>query len=526
MKKLLIALAMVVLTLTLLGAAPAVRAATTAGFNPVYIEGFGPELLFNANWTAANQAKVQAEINHMASMGTGIVRVMIWIESSGVISPPGNGSNRATFTDQYYEMIANFPQLIQMYQNANIKVDITFGNDWMSGGPSGQGYTKWWQTCWGNNSTGWNNFLTDSTLWVQGIVNSIEASPYAGAVLYYDIQNELSSHWEPSGTYYSYSVWYCAQIYDWGNIPTAKKGISINTDYVNDLNYLFTWFNPSRPLKFIDFHAYPASTGDAQYNVNTTYNTLKGRIPSGWGCTVVCGEIGYNTTSESLEPTQNQLVIGMLNKAKTASMPYIMAWTFNSLQACPNSGGYAFSKEWFSDPWNHPKDVMGAWAANMNMCSNADVETVSGGMPTGWTYGANYGPISGSSGGPSTTDACTGSYYYRLNDNTVGDDIYTLTPWVSVPGGNRLYVNAFVRSSCENVFLAFHEYDANHNWLRFQAGPTIQTPGWLYYNYQRTCGGWSAPLLSNTRYILLGACAHISSSPGYLDTDCYSISNR
>lgn len=495
-------------------AAPRPAQATgVSGFNPVYIEGKGTELLTNANWTAANKAKMEADIDQMASLGTGIVRIMIWPECSGMIISQNAGGY---LNSDYNEIVANIPDLIRLYQERGIKVDVAFGNDFLNGGPNGS--QSWWQ--WAFGTGGFANFEALSLQWMQGIVSSIEASPYAANVIFYDYHNEVSSNWGPNVP----AKEYVAYMWDWAGVPAAKKGCSINTDYIDDFNYLLGTMQ-NRPLKMVDFHAYPNSTTDVNYNIESTYDKVKAKVPAGWGgSTVIMGEFGQGGTSWS-ETGQSPIYVGLLNKASAKGIPYYMAWDFEPLQGYgPGTAcGFSFYQEWYSDPYNWPKDMMGGWSVARNLCYNPDMETTTGVWPSNWTCGSGGGPITGSYGGPSQSDSATNQRYYRISATVYPDDIYALSPYINVTGGKYLYINSFIRSNCSNLYIAFHQYDANNNYLGFTAGPSFNPPTWQFYNYQRMAGPWRVQLAPTAAKILVGVCGHVYSNPTYLDIDCISV---
>jgi hypothetical protein len=84
--------------------------ASTFGFN-YWPHGYSCRALDNANWTAL-RPQVAADFDHMASLGSGVVRLMFWPQESGFRLKETFGGGE--FTSQFYEQTANVPDIVRL----------------------------------------------------------------------------------------------------------------------------------------------------------------------------------------------------------------------------------------------------------------------------------------------------------------------------------------------------------------------------------------------------------------------------
>lgn len=474
------------------------------GFN-YWPGGYGCEVLTNANWTTANKNVIRADLDHMASLGTKVIRLMFWPQSSGwTITENGAG----TFDSTFNQITSNLPLLLSYIKDRDMKIIIAFGNNYLDlKCPDGR---PWWKWAYGNN--GFNSFFTDSYTWVNGIATACQNSSSASSILFYDYQNESYSGVEHQWAYIN-------QLYDNVTvIPSGKRGCSIlhvPADSDNLANYLGT-----RTLNYVDFHSYPAHNE----NVSSCYTQVKNKFPN---ATVILGEFGCSTESSS-EQTQNTKVSGFIDAAISSNIPYYLHWMF--VDRAPNASNQQFGMINYNTDLHArlPKDVLGTVSTKLNSASNPDMEILTGSQPTNWSAGGTQ-TITSFTGINDSLNAATGSKYARLRvDNKTSGSVWISSTFFSIDGKTKVHANAYYRSNLANVKLALHFYDANNNLISSSTGITTTT-SWAWNNYSQRVGGsqsWTIP--SNAKKAILAIVGDISSSGGtqYLDVDTVSAFAR
>lgn len=474
-----------------------VRANSTLGFN-YWLPGYASNVLDNANWTSANRMAVQVDLDHIASLGGGVIRLMFLSEASGIYNP-----------SELAEQTTNLPTLLGYCSERNIKVIICFGNDYLNGINRDTG-NEWWKDFYGNNYQGFTNFLYATSNWVNGFVDACESSPYSSSILYYDYQNEYNQ-------YTPYVGWYCTFLYDWSHVPAGKRGISVlnvdptspNTDDVNDLRYEL---GTTRTLDFVDFHSYVNFNSDLE----RCYDSVKARFPS---ATVLVGEYGKSSDDVGVqggEAGQQAMVLDLCTRAKNKNIPYNLVWMF---------GDNTFGNFGMAYNTYDPKDVLGGMSALNNLIYNPDAELVSGGRPIGWAAGSS-GSIIFSTGGPSAADAAANNYYARIQCNTPNASVWMNAPTITVTGGTKLFVNSYIRSNMRDVFMLVNEYNSNWGFIKRESGPLYQPTGWSMNNYLARAGSWSAQLDGATHYVIVSVLGTGNGGQSYLDVDVMSASTR
>jgi hypothetical protein len=488
-----------------LGLSKPARATSVAGMN-YWPAGYSCTVLQNANWSA-QKSVVAADLDQMASFRVGVIRIMFWPEASGFLI----SSSGPSYTSAFYEQKANLPEFIGMCQSRGIKVIISFGNSYQSGGDGTSSTNRWWMNAYGNTVAGYTNFLNDTKLWLNGFVDAVLASPYGANVLYFDYQNEYN-HANP------YEAWYVTFLYDWSNVPAGKRGVSVlqmNSD-ADDLQYQLG----TRHIDFVEFHSYPAISFNS--NIENCYDHMVALFPT---TTVLLGEYGRQCPTTAEETAQKNTVVDLATRSINKGIPYFlnwMLWDGAISSATDHTTAWGFSAD-------SPKDALGAMTEKLNLVYNSDAETISGGVPSGWG-GAGSGNTNFMAMGPSTIDAASNSYYARLQALDVNEMVWMTLPYIDVAGGERIYADFYFRSSMQNVRVAINEFDANWNLTRQQYGPGYSPTTWSYKNYLHTVGSWSLVLQSSTRHVIVGINADgratWSPNSAYLDVDCASVAVR
>ena len=472
--------------------------ASTFGFN-YWPHGYSCRALDNANWTAL-RPQVAADFDHMASLGSGVVRLMFWPQESGFRLKETFGGGE--FTSQFYEQTANVPDIVRLASERNLKVIIAFGNNYFDAGNGTSGH-RWWM----NHYTDFSTFLGDTRTWVNGFVNAIESSPWRSAVLFYDYENE----------YYRenpYMGWYLTYLYDWSAIPAGKRGVSVLhvPQDVDDMkSQLQTGGGPNlgnRPLDFVDYHSYPAVNHNS--NIEAAYDIVKSRFPSS---TVLLGEFGRTNTGPADEGAQQQTVLDLMSRARAKGIPYYLNWMFWDRVPGSDPVGTA----WGYDP-HSPKNVLGGASDLLGLVDNPDMEVANGSRPASWDVGGSV-PVTLflMSGDPATN-----LRYARAQTSSLGS-VWLVSYLTPVTGGKRVFVNSYIRSNLQDIRMNVAQYDQFLNSTQNLSGPAFTPSGWSFNNYLHRAGSWSATLRPDTRYIIVSVSGTVVSAPGYLDVDAASV---
>jgi hypothetical protein len=503
------------LALLVLGSFTA-QAASTLGFN-YWPTGYDNSVLDNVPWTA-NKARAQRELDHMASLGCGVIRLMLYPQDSGwwlqqttqVCGANGgtNGPGGSVFCSNFTDgQTTNIVELINMCKARNMKVIVAFANYFQ--GTDNTGHYLWrnfYLPLAGNDDIlAYTHFLWDVQHWIDGYVNSIQANPSAASnVLYYDIQNEYYRG-------FVYSDWYSTFVFDWSAIPEVKAGHSVLS--VADAEALRVAMG-ARTLHFTDIHCYPR-TNTPESNLEWAYDQMRAKFPSS---TTIMGEFGAQTPTYT-EGQQQDTVKDVATRAKNKGIPYHVHWTFLD-GSLPPTENYALG---FSD--HVMKDAMGGLSSVENLIYNPDLELLTGGVPTSWGFGSSSGNnTTFTAGGPSQANACTNSYYGRITRTAASGSVWMNVPPFNAtnPSGKKLYLNFFLRSSMTNIYPAIYEYDSGGHFIRTQTGVSYTPSTWMWYNYLACVGTQSFPLATNTSLIRISIVGTSMSNPSYLDVDTIS----
>ena len=526
------------------------KSATRFGFN-YWPQGYGCNVLTDANWNEANKAAIKSDLDLMRSLDARIIRLNFW--PSGCGFEPAQGIS--SFRPEFNQIQKHLPELMKMLHARGLKVIIAFANTYLSSGPeeNNPDGLRWWQLSYvgySNTPDGFTAFTNDSVKWINGIISAVEATHPANAtVLYYDYQNEYSQRVPKIGQYLRI-------LYDLGRAPAGKRGISVLEVPVDVDAGAHSLKNEikSRFLDYVDFHSYPA-TAQCPFNadVGQVYGYIKSKFP---GSVIVLGEYGGRALQqEDLsaasgrncdgvfahvrwdEPQQVEVESAVINGSRGSSIPYVLHWMlWDYTPAAP-------PPRLLDDPNNNelqvfgigykphqPKDVLGMYASYFSLAPNPDMEIVSNETPQGWAAGGDQ-PVQLVSAGPSTSDAATKSYYARIvRTKATNKAVWIQSDLIPAAGGSQTYFNAYVRSNMSKVRLEINEYNASRKKTRTVSGPMF-TPcrnqascvEWHWHNYLHSVGSWSITTRRDTRYVIVAVLGRPNVAPAYLDVDAVSL---
>jgi hypothetical protein len=470
---------------------------------------WGSAALDDANW-AVLRPTVVADLDHMASLGAGALRLVFWPEANGF-----QMGNPATFPPEHSQQARNLVDLLSLCATRNLQVVIAFGNNYFDSGPDATNPCKesrWWQCTYGNTTEGFTSFLTDCKTWIDGYVQAVESSPYRSTVIYYDHQNEYFGNRPFMG-------WYLTFLHDWSAIPRGKHGCSVLRvpEDVDDLLYQLTaGGGPEqgrRRLDYVDFHSYPDQGVNAY--IESCYDYVRSKFPDS---TVIAGEFGYRSESEA---EQSAGVTDLTRRSKSKGIPYCLNWL---LWDDHSIGGFA-NTTWGYNP-DTPKHVLGTMAAEVGLLANPNFELDDGGepaKPVAWEPGGSV-PVTLAVVGPSGAPTAALHRYASLSTSQAGL-VWLSSYEAAVIARKRLYINAYLRSNMKTVWLNVIEYDANRASIATQSGPGFTPTDFRFASYLHRVGSWSVEIGPNTYYVIVNVSAE-SVGPSFLDVAAVSAAQR
>jgi hypothetical protein len=467
-------------------------------------QGYGPDALTDANWRTLRPI-VAADLDQIASLGGGVVRLMFWPELSGFhLGGKGGGGQ---FTPELDEEARNLVDLLSLAYARGIQAIIVFGNSYFDGG-NGQPGHRWWQDAYAS----FTPFLADTKRWVDTIVNAVEGSPYRGDVIYYDYENEYFTDHPNMGLYLTY-------LYDGSAVPMGKRGVSL-LNVAHDLDDLRHQLDSAvgpelgrRRLDFVDFHSYPPGLNP---DVKASRDAVQALFPDS---TVLLGEFGGEAATAAAEDAQQQVVVDVVAKARANGVPYYLNWMLWDDTPAPS-----LKFAWAYDR-HRPKNALGAVVAASSLVANADFEQRNGAVPAAWSAGGTV-PVELFAMGPARSDAATNGSYGRVRVQTAGNAWLSSSPFAVTHGG-PLFVDAYIRSNMKWASVDVHEYDASMHELRMTEGRPFAPTGWSYNNYLQRVGSFSVWLGSDTRFVVVAVGGETGAElPAYLDVDTVSVSQQ
>ena len=489
---------MLALGTPLAGADNGSETAPRFGFN-YWPQGYGSEALADANW-AQLRPVVEADLDHMASLGGRVLRLVFWPQLSGWTIDP---TTFAVTFDQV-DMAArsrNLLELLRMARARRMSVILCFSNNWFE--LDHHEGTRWWELAYPSFSA----FLKHSVAWVNAYVQPVRNSFESPTILYYDYESEYSAAHPNIGRYLT-------TLYDLVPVSPGQRGLSV-LRVPEDLDHLIGSLG-NRPLDYIDFHSYPyGPVPPLNPDIPGTIAAIKLRLPA---ARLLLGEFGWQAEAEADEAAQSDTVLAIATVARqqpdlTAYLHWTL-WDRSPYTVPPLVWGWAYEHD-------RPKDVLGTMAATSSALANSDMEQTSSDKPAGWTADGTV-PVDLTAMGPAG-DAATNALYARVHAAQPGI-IWLMSATQPVSSSGTAYVNAYVRSNMNTVYLQVREYDALGQVIRLDRGPSVHPPGWRFWSYLHAAGSFHVLLTPNTRSVALAVVGD-GGAPGdvYLDVDAVSM---
>jgi hypothetical protein len=320
--------------------------------------------------------------------------------------------------------------------------------------------------------------------------------------------------------------WYVTFLHDWSAIPRGKHGISVLKvpDDVDDLQYqLANGGGPElgrRRLDFVDFHVYPDQGANA--NAEDCFNHIVEKFP---GCTPLVGEFGYLSV---VEDQQWAGVDELTSRCKTKGIAYYLNWL---LWDDHSIGGFA------NTPWGYdvhtPKRVLGGMAAKVGLLANSNFDVIDAeGRPVAWEVGGSIPQemltlvvkpdvpdVLGDTGTAAT------HRFASISASQPGS-VWLSSAEATVVPGQRIFVNAYLRSNMQNVRMNIIEYDSNRAHVADHNGPPFTPTDFRFGNYLHRAGSWSVQLSPSTSYVIVNVSADCPTGVSYLDVAAVSAAQR
>ena len=485
------------------------QAESNFGFN-YWPRDYGCNILTQANWTAPHKSLVQSELDQMASLGASVLRLMFWPQDSGYGLQPLAQGGGACWNNDFNEERANLIELLGFCRARGFKVIISFGNDYQSQGNGKPGH-RWWMNAYGDSPQAFTRFVSDTRTWIRGFVDSIERSPLASTVLYYDFENEYCAR-NP------YGGWYASYLYDCTGVPAGKRGYSVLRVPEDSID-LNARLGAGRPLNFVEFHSYPSLGANA--DVESCYDQVKAVFP---GATVLLGEFGRTCTKPGEEAAQQTTTLDVATRARAKAIPIYLHWMLwdNAPPFPDQTAGWGYRT-------HSPKDVYGGMSALLNLCPNPDMERVTRGVPEGWSAGSSDDLHQFLAQGPSVSDAATNAHYARLRHQAGAATVWLRSPAMAIDGsgGNKkLWLNCYLRSNMRHLSMSVSEYDVSGRMIARTAAPAVNPGDGSWQNYLALTGPWSKTLQSDTHSVIVGIGGSATANPSFLDVDAVSVGSR
>jgi hypothetical protein len=477
-------------------------------------------------WPALVPA-VSKDLDLIASMGGGVVRLVLWPIAhrwSGdpavwkITGGPGGDEVRQ---ELLATQAANLVELIKLCRDRGLRVTVTFANTYLRRGGRASDRQFEWEWAYPPEDGGWDGFLRDSLLWVNGYVKRIESNPdpsVRSTVIAYDYQNEVGARLFP----------YVNQIYDRSAIPRGKRGVSL-LSVAADVSALKDALG-SRHLDYIEYHSYP---GGSNPQTTAAYHTLARAFPDS---TVILGEFGQITPGTCDRPSideasQAQTVTNKILQARSVGISYFLHWML-----WDSSPPYRDQLLGLGYGPDCPKDALGSMITLTSRLSNPDMERIVSGKPQDWRANGR-GPGEGyqielKSQGSAEDAAATNGKYARLIVRTPPGRAWISSRSIAVRGGDALWVNAYVRSNMKDVGLGVTQIRSDDRVVR-TPGPSFTPTEFAWKSWLHHVGSWKVCLHPLTTKVIVGVRGNANSTQGspvaaryYLDVDAVSAATR
>jgi hypothetical protein len=480
------------------------------GFN-YWPNGYTSDALSPANWPSV-KPQVEEDLDLMASLGAGYLRLMLWPDKSGyeidVFGPPHFDAGVVG------AFAANLLDLVELCEARGIRVAVVFANTYLTrlNSPC-ELCAPTWRIGYplGTEEEARPQFHAESAAWIETFATAIQTSQYKNVVIYYDLNNESSG----AQSYQADADLYVNAIYDavGDTIPVGKRGLSLaNVGFASpgDDEIHFATQLGVRRIDFVEFHSYPngnnASPSPAHADVEAGVDALS-QSDAFPNSVVVVGEVGRpsgGTEGESgQQTTLTDLAGRLLDRSWPEDAPCVPATAPQLASPVPWLANWGFwdytpTHQYFGDlgirSTAGPKDAWGAIGECFSAIPNSDFEQTGTSPPHFVADGidldlAELDPtLARWTGG-----AATNGSFARLT--AAGEStIWLSSESVAVRPRSRVFASAYFRSSgCGTVRIAIAQYDGEQQQLpgsKIGADSVLPQDGeWHLYRLRDAQGG-------------------------------------
>jgi hypothetical protein len=478
----------------------------------------------NDNHWAVLKDQVRSDLDHIASLGGGFIRFMWNMQDNLNIKATGEHIKPVL-----EEQSRNLTEMLRFLDERNMKIILAFVNTPLT--------RDNWQEGWGADTAG---FYSDCMRIVNTVIEACEQSEYAGAVLFYDLQNEIQK------PYYDWG----AHVYDHCTAPAAKKGFSVGTA-LHNAGLFKEYMGPSRPLSFVDFHSYP---DNPQRDPLPAIELFRELFPDAILC---MGEFGAELEREPCNYDEN-IQLGEVEKrmlvAQQENLAYYGIWSFYDRPGLLKFGVMADHDE--------PRNMHGLISGHFGLAENSDFELILSGMPRSWSAWPSGGSsmtvesvesasvenirerycLTASQGnGPDSYESIERSMRapvknafcrIRLPAGSPSDTIAILSDSFLIPAeAERLYLNCFMDTGpgIRYADMTLIQMDDTGSEISRHSSPALDPSDAGWRNLLHHAGSWSVPIAENglkARIMIRGLAHPQADKDAVLQMDAVSVAAR
>jgi hypothetical protein len=499
--------------------------ASTFGFN-YWPAGENSASTLGPRWPLL-QATVARDLDQIASIGGRVIRIALtpkgnhstgdqgaWRISAG---PGGDLVKPHVLRTQ----VGNLIRLIKLCRERGLKVIVGFNNNFLRRIPNVEPIQYQWEPAYPPEDGGWQGFVSHALAWLNPYVTAIEwnSDPTVrSTVIAYDYQNEMG----PTRNVQVYP--YLTYLYDNSTIPPGKRAVSV-LSVANDVSALKSALG-SRHLDYVDFHSFPEGNNP---QVQTAYRTLVGAFRDS---TVFLGEFGHATPGSCIAPSPDeqsgiQTLASTIGQARSNVIPYFLHWMLwdNAPPQPRQIRGLGYEP-------HCPKDALGGMLRLTSRLNNPDMEELVSGRPVDWRAGGKGSrptfAATLSARGSAEDVAATNRRYARVRVQSPPGFAWLRSRPIPVNGGDRLSVNAYVRSNMKAVAVGVTQIRADRSVVRTK-GPSFNPVGSSWNNWLHRTGPWGVCLDPRATEVIVTVRGYAgvldplpAGSPYYLDVDAVS----
>ena len=456
----------------------------------------------------AHKFTASADMDFMKSLGVKVIRLVFWPAPSGY--SPRTSTSQALAALKLAELKRHLPEFVRMAARRDIKVIVGFTNDYLRTCDNEEnpmvcpGTTERTTFYWkrflpeipgATEDQKFNYLVTTGLDWIHSIYSIFEDNDLMDRVVYFDLHAELYNGtprlWEYINRVFSQTSFIPSNKLAIGLLRCHPNSPDIPGDPRNDdVFYFLRSFSSEffRRFSFVDFHSYPVLQDSrrghqANPDIVGCSKRINAKLP---GKIQILGEFGaWTPGAKNAEDRQRTNLLAVQEKIELTNIVAALHWQLYDGTPTPNYNAH-FGLLYAPDS---PKEGLAAIISKQCLYINNDFEEVEfGNAPRSW-YAESTDASRPTLRALQNSDyAATGSRFARLEIPASSDSTFAWmrSALVAVRPGERLYVNAFLRSgSIKNVRINVREFDGEKTFLSDIRGRAVKLDGWRWHQYIR-----------------------------------------